>query len=165
MLIREAADMDAAQFSHEADFFYSGQSHTVRLPVSCPGFNAAVAEQHFAEAYETRFGIRLDEMTPMILNLRTTATGKRPKPSLHALAPVAKRPQDAAKIGNRQVYFDEHWMPAAIYDRDALPVGAKILGPAVIEQLDSTTVIDPGAALRIDKFGNLLINVGSGALA
>jgi N-methylhydantoinase A len=46
-------------------------------------------------------------------------------------------------------------MPTAVYERTRLPLGARLLGPAIVEQLDTTTVIPPGVTARVDEAGNL----------
>ena len=62
----------------------------------------------------------------------------------------------------RKVYFDEvgGFVDAAIYDRDTLSPGAQFEGPAVVEQIDTTTVIHPGQRVHVDELGNLMISIG-----
>lgn len=64
---------------------------------------------------------------------------------------------DAAARGARDVWFDGGWRRTAIFDRLLLPVGAVVPGPAILEQPDATTVIDPGLVGRVDAFGNLIV--------
>ena len=65
----------------------------------------------------------------------------------------------AARLGERRVWFSDGWHPTPIYARDRLPRDAAFEGPAILEQLDCTTVIEPGDRLAQDKLGNLLITV------
>jgi N-methylhydantoinase A len=58
---------------------------------------------------------------------------------------------------NEQVFFDGEWMETAIYDRGILSPGNAVPGPVVIVQDDTTTVIEPGYAGAVDRFGNILI--------
>ncbi|MEM9550374.1 MAG: hydantoinase/oxoprolinase family protein, partial [Pseudomonadota bacterium] len=60
----------------------------------------------------------------------------------------------------RRVHFDDAWHDTAIYDRLALPVGTEITGPAILEQPDTTVLIDPGLKGRVDRFGNTIIETG-----
>ena len=90
------------------------------------------------------------------MNLRTAAIGRRPHFDLAALAPGADASMQAADRGTRQVWFGG-WRTAAVYDRLALPVGAEIAGPAILEQPDATTVIDPGLVARVDRLGNVIV--------
>jgi len=61
----------------------------------------------------------------------------------------------------RQVYFEPAgWIETAVYQRDTLPAGSHIAGPAVIEQLDSTTLVIPGSSVEVDPRRNLICRVG-----
>jgi N-methylhydantoinase A len=59
------------------------------------------------------------------------------------------------------VWFDQQWHDTPIYRREHLPPGASLTGPAIVEQLDATTVIEPGDRALVDPWGNLEITVGS----
>ena len=74
-----------------------------------------------------------------------------------ALAPAADASLEAARRGTRPVWFAGGWHQASVWDRLALPVGAEIAGPAILEQPDATTVVDPGLVARVDPFGNLVV--------
>ena len=63
----------------------------------------------------------------------------------------------AALRGTRQVYFGGQWHETQIYARLALPVGAVISGPAILEQPDTTVLIEPELTGTVDQFGNTLI--------
>ena len=144
---------------HEADMLFSGQSHVFRVPVGSPGFDPRRALAIFADRYKERFDIELGEMRAILVSLRTTVLGIRPKVSMKLFAPTAsgKAPQPRT---SRDVYFDGRWYPTPIYRRESLPPGAALAGPAIVEQMDATTVVDPGARLEVDAFGNLVISVG-----
>jgi N-methylhydantoinase A len=66
----------------------------------------------------------------------------------------------AAQSSERRVWFSDGWHPTPVYARDRLPLDAVFEGPAILEQLDCTTVVEPGDKVRQDKLGNLLISVG-----
>ena len=65
---------------------------------------------------------------------------------------------DDAKIHDTKFYFEGEWHDAVIFDREKLGVGAVIPGPAIVQEMDSTTLILPGHAATVDEVGNLLIN-------
>jgi len=90
------------------------------------------------------------------MNLRTSVIGQRPKFELATLAPQGGTIAGAHK-GQRQVHFGDRWHDTAIYQRLALPVGAEIHGPAILEQPDTTVLVDPGLVARVDAFGNTII--------
>ena len=160
-LIRsEGVRVEAIEVTHHADLLYRGQSHVFRVPVDGDFAPTTVADR-FAELYRERFEIALPEMVPMLINLRTTVTGIRSRPFLGSV-PTAQGGAPAKK-SVRQVWFSGDWHETAIYDRDAIAPGAVIEGPAIIEQLDTTVPVDPGARAVADEHGNLVVDVGAPA--
>jgi len=90
-------------------------------------------------------------------------TVERPVPPLNAEVPRGGSPEDAV-IAEREVWFaGAGFAPTPVYSRDKLPAGAHFAGPAVVEQMDTTTVIPPGARVATDRFGNLLIEIPAAA--
>ena len=144
----------------EADMHYTGQTHTVSVPLPLTvhdgrtGVTEALVRTAFEAAYHRAFGRTLPGTAVQLVNIRTAAIGRRPRFDLTALAPAAT---EMAEPGHRPVWFDGAWHTAAIHDRLALPVGAIVHGPAVLEQPDATTVIDPGLQARVDAFGNVVV--------
>ena len=63
-------------------------------------------------------------------------------------------------IGERKVFADGRWRTAHIFDRVKLPLGARIEGPAIVQQIDATTMVDASAVATVDDIGNLRIAVG-----
>ncbi len=59
----------------------------------------------------------------------------------------------------RRVWFSDGWHETPVYAREKLPLDATFEGPAILEQLDCTTVVEPGDKVRQDRLGNLLISV------
>jgi N-methylhydantoinase A len=98
-------------------------------------------------------------MTAMLANLRTTVIGRRTPVDLAIFAP-AERSAATQPSGMRQVRFSGGWFDTPIYDRAFLDRGARFAGPAIVEQPDTTVVIDPGATAAVDGLGNLVISVG-----
>ncbi|MEY8843173.1 hydantoinase/oxoprolinase family protein, partial [Cribrihabitans sp. XS_ASV171] len=166
---RGMAMLDAARTSFEArgvtfelDMAYVGQTHTVSVPVPAQIDGSRVMppsiaqiEEAFDATYESTFGRLLDNGMRRILNLRSAVTGKRPKFDLATLAPSAADMPAPKAI--RPVHFSGKWHETRIYDRLALPVGAEIPGPAILEQPDTTVLVEPGLVGRVDRFGNTII--------
>lgn len=146
----------------EADMHYTGQTHTVavRLPLTVvegrTGVTEARLHEAFEAAYRTQFGRVLPGVGVRIVNLRTAAIGRRPRFDLAALAPGAEASLEAADRGTRDVWFGG-WHRATVHDRLLLPAGAEIHGPAILEQPDATTVVDPGLVARVDRLGNVIV--------
>ncbi len=147
----------------ELDMQYQGQTHTVgvSLPVRYDARGVAVDEAQVRAAFEAAYAQAFSRLLPgipvRIVNLRATAVGRREPFDMAALAPPADATRANAARKPRSVWFDGDWHTATIWNRLALPVGARIDGPAVLEQPDATTVIDPGLAATVDRFGNLIV--------
>ena len=147
----------------ELDMAYVGQTHTVAVPLDVKVTEAGVTpptqdeiEKAFDTAYMATYGRLLKNGARRVMNLRTAVIGRRPKFDLTSLAPTGGS-VDAAFVGTRSVHFGDEWFETAIYNRLDLPVGAKIEGPAIMVQPDTTVLIDPGLEGRVDAFGNTII--------
>jgi N-methylhydantoinase A len=144
-----------------ADMQFQGQSHILSVGVESADIGVAGLHKAFAAAYFRRFGIELAEIPPVLVNLHTAVIGVRPEISLGALAATERAPTlTAAQAGERRVWFTDGWRETPVYAREKLPLDAAFEGPAILEQLDCTTVVEPGDKVRQDKLGNLLITVG-----
>ena len=112
----------------------------------------------FASAYWRRFEVELAELRPVLVNLHTAVIGERPAVDLERLIEAGDSLQ-GAQSGTREVWFEGGVVPTPIYRREKLPRGARFEGPAIVEQLDATTVVEPGCRVEVDRLGNLLITV------
>ncbi len=164
------ATLDAARTHFEGrdteftlDMAYLGQTHTVAvtLPVSVVDGKVVPPTEEdigiaFDDAYRATYGRLLKNGTRRIINLRSAITGRRPRFDLATLAPKGGS-VDAAFKGVRQVHFGDSWHETKLYNRLELPVGAEIAGPAILEQPDTTVLIEPGLVGKVDAYGNTLI--------
>ncbi len=145
----------------ELDMNYLGQTHTVAVAIE-PGEDGGITVDAIRRAFETRYqavyGRLLNGVPARVLNLRGAVIGTRPSLDLGLLAPAPDATLAAARRDPRRVYAEGAWHDAEVYDRLALPVGARIAGPAVLEQPDTTIFVDPDLAAEVDCFGNLLIS-------
>ena len=156
----EGVPVRELRYIHSADMQFAGQSHILSVGVESPDISIAQLHKAFAAAYWRRFGIELAEIPPVLVNLHTAVIGVRPEISLAALASGERAPTlTAAKLGARRVWFADGWHDTPVYARDRLPIDSAFDGPAILEQLDCTTVVEPGDAARLDALGNLLISV------
>jgi N-methylhydantoinase A len=96
-----------------------------------------------------------------IVNCRLQAVGTVAKAPLNELR--VRGELDAAVQGRREIYFGpvHGWLPADVYARARLPAGSTLQGPAVIEEMSSTTLLAPGQSAGVDGIGNLIIRVQS----
>lgn len=160
-LLRDEVPVERTEVHHFADMQYEGQTYTVRVPLDPAALDVANLRERLARAYQDRFGITLTQFRPKLTNLRTTVIGIRPSLDLKRIVAATMkhgRVEDAI-LGHREVWFDDTWVRTPIYDRAKLPVGARIPGPGIFNQMDTTTVVEPDTDIMVDDFGNLIIEV------
>jgi N-methylhydantoinase A len=141
-----------------ADMQFIGQTHLLRVPLPNAAPSRADLQARFEAAYHTRFRVNLPTIRANLVNLNCSVIGQRPEMDLSRLIDPAGRLNTPTPQGNRPVWFGG-WVQTPIYWRDQLPLDLLLQGPAIIEQMDTTTVIPPGCTVRSDSDGNLLIEV------
>jgi N-methylhydantoinase A len=152
---------------HELDMHYLGQTHAVAvpLPVAAHGDQPAMTEDLVRAAFETSYSAAFSRLLAglpvRIVSLRVTAIGRRPAFDAAVLAPQSTLTLDKARIGSRLVWFDGGWRETSLWARLDLPVGGSITGPAILEQPDATTVIEPGFTGRTDPLGNVMVQLAA----
>lgn len=140
---------------HAAQMSYAGQIHTLRVPIEA-GWSLARMTQAFQEVYRAEYGNTLGDIPVTIVSLKTSVSGRRPAV---ASRPAASTPPvRATPSARRPVYFGG-WIDTPIYDRAMLAPGHVFDGPAILEQADTTSVIEPGMTARVDGFGNVLVEM------
>jgi N-methylhydantoinase A len=160
LLATEGVEVETVSVFHQADMQYVGQTHVMTVTIPRTDFTRDDLHLAFERAYWDRFEVELKQMRALVMSLRTGVIGRRPAVSLDGLAATPARGTLAeARAGSRRVWFDGAWHDTPIYQRERLAVGVRFDGPAIVEQLDSTTVIEPGDGVEIDGFGNLIISV------
>ena len=137
---------------------FQGQSHILTVPLPGIEVTREALQQAFEAAYWTRFEVELPEIRAVLVNLNTAVIGRRKGVPLEALAESGSE----TPAGTRRVWFPEGWRETPIHRRGALPPGTVLEGPAIVEQLDTTTVVEPGDRVTVDPLGNLLITVAGG---
>jgi len=159
-LVRDGVPLADVEIRFEADLRYAGQAFEVPMPVQLAevqaGRGLAPLEAAFHAAHKRLFTFSMDTETELV-NLRAVALGKAPE--LPALAlPQGDGSPAAAKLRDHQMWVGGSFQPAVIYDRALLRAGDVITGPAIVTEMDSTTVILADCAGRVDTYGNILIN-------
>jgi len=147
-----------AEFS--ADMQFVGQTHLLRVPLPSATPGRELLQRLFEAAYHARFRVELPTIRANLVNLNCSVIGERPALDLSRLIDPAGRQAVARPSATRRVWFDG-WHDAPVYWRDHLPVKIALQGPAIIEQMDTTIVIDPGARVTQDADGNLIVEVGA----
>jgi N-methylhydantoinase A len=161
LLAREGVASTQRRLVRTLDLRYRGQSHelTVTLPAGTLTWQAMERiQEQFHETHARAYGYAAREDPVELVNVRLTAIGVSPKPRLKALPKGTGDFGEAVK-GHRPVWFSETsgFAPCPIIDRYRLHWGDQVPGPAVIEELDSTTVVHPDYEALVDQYGNLLL--------
>jgi N-methylhydantoinase A len=163
-LKRDGIDAANVRLVREADLRYVGQSMEVR--VQAPGgridagFVRALVDA-FHAAHEKAFGYGYrGKQKVEVVNYCVSGFGLIDRPALPKLAAsgVAPKPQS-----RRRVFFAGAFVDTPVHARSALPAGARIDGPAVIEEFGSTTVVFPGQTLTVDPHGIMIVRKRAGA--
>lgn len=162
-IARDGVAVENLQVLHSADMQFQGQSHLLKVAVPNAGITRDELQQAFEAAYWQRFGVALPEIRAQLVNLNTAVIGRRPRLTLDRLLMGAPADTVAgARKSVRQVWYEQGgWQEAPVYDREKLPRGAVFSGPAIIEQLDTTAVIEPGNSVEVDALGNLIVAVAA----
>ncbi|MES2968338.1 MAG: hydantoinase/oxoprolinase family protein [Pseudomonadota bacterium] len=139
-----------------ADMQFIGQTHLLRvtLPGSTP--SRAELQQGFEAAYHARFRVTLPTIRANLVNLNTSVIGQRPQADLSRLIDPAERRPTAVPREMRTVWFDGP-TETPVYWRDHLPLDVTLTGPAIIEQMDTTIIVEPGDRVTSDADGNLIL--------
>jgi N-methylhydantoinase A len=158
LLAEEGVSLRDTDFIHEADLHYSGQVHVLRLSLDSARQGPEEIRHAFGAAFFARFKIDLPGMTIMLSDLRTAVIGRRPSIDLAILGGAQAATSPQAQV-SRKVWFDDAFVETPVFRRDQLGPGSRIAGPAIVEQLDTTIVMDPRTEGVVDRLGNLLIDI------
>ena len=154
----------SAQYSVDMQFI--GQTHLLRVALPDATPTRADLQSLFEAAYFKRFRVELAEIRANLVNLNCSVVGRRAGVDLSTLIDAAGRKSTLAEalIETRPVWFDDGpfdagWRATPVYWRDHLPTGIAFDGPAIIEQMDTTIVIEPGNRVTDDADGNIIIEI------
>jgi len=157
-LAREQIAPAAIEFRRQIDVRYVGQSY--ELAIQTPGrFDAAAVGsllERFHAEHDRAYGFSAPGEPAECVSVRLTSVGRIARPPLSPLA----LPGGTLEVKERRpVYFAEagDYVDCAVYDRYALPAGARFSGPGIVEEFDSTTVVHPGYSAEVDAYGNLVL--------
>ncbi|BBG04566.1 MULTISPECIES: hydantoinase/oxoprolinase family protein [Pseudonocardia] len=139
---------------------YLGQWRSLQVDCGRDGDALGEAVARFHEQHEREHAFRRDDTPVEIYQLGLTAIGTTPKPSFPPHPVATGEPEPDRR---RPVHFaGSGWVDTAVYDRDGLRTGHTLDGPAVVEQLDSTTLVPPGSRAEVDEWLNIRIRIAGG---
>ena len=146
------------RLARSVDMRYLGQWRSLEIPVEGTVESLEALTDRFHEEHERQHTYKREGQPVEIYQLRVAAIGSIPKPELPYEEPEEHEPEPE---NHREVVFgDGEALRAAVYRREGLKPGAKITGPAIVEQLDSTVVVPPGDGAEVDGYSNILVHVG-----
>ena len=161
IIAEEGVEIEELLVIHDVDMQFQGQTHILNFPVQETRLSRESLQSAFETAYWDRFEVELPEIRAVLVNLHTAVIGRRKPVPLAALmsAKEQKNTIDECRTGSRKVWFESGWQETPVYNREFLPVKAKFKGPAVIEQLDTTIIVEPENQVEVDLEGNLIISL------
>lgn len=164
LLAAEGVADDDVRLERSIAMRYLGQWRSMDVEVQAPVADLDAAVERFHVEHEREFSYRRDDAPVELYRLQLTAIGRTDEVRLPRLdgAPGATLPEP---VSTRTVWFDGEEEPqdTPVYDRDALPAGVQFVGPAVIDQLDTTTFVPPGVLVEIDEWLNVRMHITEGS--
>lgn len=157
---RDGIPVTDIEIFHQAQMQFEGQSHLLTVSVNAADISVQSLQEAFAKAYWERFEVELAALKPVLVTLDTSMVGKRQGIVLDSLRQGAASGDATPRVtpARRSVWFEGYgWMDTPVYAREHLP--ETFVGPAIVEQLDATIVIEPGNQVRSDAYGNLIITL------
>ena len=158
-LLHEGVKLADMVMQRSVDMMYQGQWRSLSVPVPPQLTTIDALVSSFHEQHDREYNFRRDDTPVSLFRLNLKATGLVPKAALATSEPGGAMPAPASR---RPVHFGgDTAFDTPVYWRPDLPTGSVLEGPAIIDQLDATTVLPPGASLTVDRFANLVMRVGS----
>src|SRR5881296_1977490 len=160
-VVRESAVVGEIAVARSADARYVGQGYELTVPVPSGELDAAALARvraTFDEVYAARYGYANPREPVEVVTWKLSAVGGSPR---IALAKAQTEDRGRAVKGSRRAYFPEArgYVDTPVYDRYALAAGARLTGPAIVEERESTTVLPPGASAAVDEYASLLVEL------
>ncbi|ANT60848.1 methylhydantoinase [Salipiger sp. CCB-MM3] len=173
--LREVEEETGAWFEKEAiaeskrrstrriDMRYEGQNYELSIPVPDGPLDAAalkLLEERFTEAHTRLYGFAVEGERILCVTFRAEALGLVQKAALPE-RPLGAADASGAITGSRDVWYPETraFTKTTLYARDRLAPGMSFEGPAIVEQMDTTTLVPPGVRVSVDKIENLILEV------
>ncbi|MGE0852096.1 MAG: hydantoinase/oxoprolinase family protein [Hyphomicrobiaceae bacterium] len=157
----EGVPQEARRVTWFASLRYQHQGFELNVPWPSRDVgevSAAAAASAFHKLHERLYTFAQEDTPVEIVTLRVDARGTFPAPATRELPPA--QPLDASRIGRQTIFLEAGPAEAAIYAREKLGAGARVPGPAIITQLDATTLLLPGQTGIVDRFGSLIVGEG-----
>jgi len=169
LLVASGVPAAAIRHRRETDMRYVGQGHEIRVPLPAGRLDASHASalvSTFEQVYQELYDRLGPPVAVEVINWRVVSAGPSPHLKLQVANPAEAEPSvgnraQAARKGERLAYFPETngFTPTPIYDRYRLRPGAEFMGPAIIEERESTVIVGPGSRCHLDDHDNLVVDL------
>jgi N-methylhydantoinase A len=161
-LIGEDFPPERIGIEHALDMRYAGQGYemTVTCPYPLKPGDLATLRSAFDEEHRKSFGHTAPGEPVEIVSWRLRGIGRVPPVTLPKFQAAGLRLADAVRA-TRKARFDGQMLDCPVYQRERLDVGVSFIGPAVVDQLDCTTVIAPGQTATVDAYKNIIVAIGA----
>jgi N-methylhydantoinase A len=151
------------KIARTVDMRYAGQNYELAVPLPDGPPTAATLDklaEGFFEIHRRLYGFVAEDEPVQLVTFRAEATGQVRKANLTA-HPLSGPDASTAIREQRPVWLAEaaNFVPCPVYDRDRLQPGNQFAGPAIVEQMDATTVVLPGMTARVDAYLNLMLDL------
>jgi len=158
-LDHEDVPAERRRFKRLLDARYRGQNFEIK--VDCDGLgpnDLAELEERFHAAHRKEYGYDIRQRAIQFVSARLQAFGEVPKAPQAEIA--GGESLEGARTGSRPVYIDARhgWVETPVFARGRLPVGIEFSGPAIVNEMSATTLILPGQAASLDRWGNLIVS-------
>jgi N-methylhydantoinase A len=158
---QEHIGADARRTVRTVDMRYAGQNYELAVPLPAGPITARTLDQlaqGFAEAHQRMYGFVAEDELVQLVTFRVEATGRVAKATLEQAA-MSGADASGAIRERRAVWIAEENgnVPCPVYARDQLKPGNRFAGPAIVEQMDATTLVLPGMTARVDSYLNLIL--------
>jgi len=159
----EAIAADQRRLTRRIDMRYEGQNYELSIPVPEGPVTETTLETlraGFTEAHRRMYGFAVPEERILCVTFRAEALGLVQKAELPE-RPLGAEDASRAITGSREVWFPETraFTETQLYARDLLAPGMRFAGPAIVEQMDTTTLIPPGVTARVDEIDTLILEL------
>jgi len=154
----ERVALTGVEYEYSADMQFIGQTHLLRIALPDAQPSRDTLQTLFESAYFARFRVELPNIRANLVNLNCSVIGRRPELDLSQLIASDGRKPVATPRESRRVWMGG-WVDVPVYWRDELPIDLSLNGPAIIEQMDTTTLVERGCHVTSDTDGNLIIEV------
>lgn len=153
--------VENVRITRYAEMRYQRQEYTIKVRLPAQIVSTEEMRELFNAAYGRRYGHVSKNMAIDVLMLRVVVEGRTARPQTRDSGRTAPA---APKATSRPIWFEATGtVDCDVWQRETLPVGHRITGPALVEEEASTTVIGPGDSARIDERGNIVIQLGAAA--